>query len=147
MDVEAVWARVNCQVEENNSFTPAQTASGIVADSMDQNVLVSVKLDLSDGWSARFYPMAFYLCSPDCEGEEEFDAYGTLLNEQSYAAVLESHAADKSFVTENGHILYKTEDGQTGFIAPVSENEYVTLLVSPPWDADSVWARVSCKLF
>ena len=147
VDGEAVWARVNCELEDDFGFTPVQTASGVVADSMDESVLVSVKLDLAYGWSARFYPMAFYLCSPDCQSEEEFDAYGTLLDAQSYASILESHADDESFVEQDGRIVYKTDDGQTGFIAKVDENEYITLLVAPPWDAESVWARVSYKPF
>ena len=147
VDGESVWERVNCELEDSYSFSSEQTASGVVADGMDDSVLVSVTLDLSYGWSARFYPMAFYLCSPDCQSKEEFDAYGTLLNEQSYASIVESHSGEESFVEENGRIVYTTADGQTGIIAPVDENEYITLIVSPPWNADAVWDRVAYELF
>ena len=121
-------------------------ASGVLEEAID-GVHARVTVDLADNWSVRFYPMAFYLCSPDCENEEDFDAYGTLLNEQACASLLESHADDESFAEKNGRIVYTTDDGQTGIIAPVDENEYITLIVSPPWNADAVWSRVAYRLF
>ena len=64
----------------------APLAIGIVEEAMD-GARVRVTLDLTDNWSAEFYPMAFYLYSPDCSEEGEFDAYGTLLSAQAYASV------------------------------------------------------------
>ena len=147
VDADAVWTRISWEKEDYSFADPAQFASGVLADSMDDSVLVRVKLDLSYSWSAKFYPMAFYLCSADCENEDEFDAYGTLLNAQSYASLIESHSDDESLTErEDGTIVYKTEE-YTGFVAPVDENEYITLLVYPPFDADAMWERLSFEVF
>ena len=146
VDTDDAWARVACKLDSYPEAGPVQTVSGVIADSMDESVLVRVKLDLSYGWSARFYPMAFYLCSPDCKSEEEFDAYGTLLDAQAYASIVEGHG-EEAFTEKDGYLTYTTVDGQTGIIAPVDENEYITLIVPSPWDVDAMWARVSCELF
>ena len=146
VDADDAWARVACELKSYPEAGPVQTVSGVIADSMDESVQVRVKLDLSYDWSARFYPMAFYLCSPDCEGEEEFDAYGTLLSAQAYASVVEGHG-EEAFTEKDGYLIYTTVDGQTGIIAQVDENEYITLIVPSPWDVDAMWARVSYELF
>ena len=148
LDADAVFARVACQVQDYSNAPIPQTVSGVVTDGMDENVQVRVTLDLTDTWSARFYPMAFYLCSQDCETEDDFDAYGTLLSEQSFASIVEGHAGEETWLEKaDGTIVYTTADGQTGFIAPVAENEYIMLIVSPPWDAEAMWARVSYEIF
>ena len=145
-EADAVWARVSCEMETFSNAAPAQSVSGVVAEAMDDSILVRVTLDLTNGWSARFYPMAFYLCSQDCENDEDFDAYGTLLNAEAYASVIESHTEDGTLTEKDGIAVYKA-DGYTGFIAPVAENEYITLLVYPPFDAEAMWARVAYELF
>ena len=138
---EWIWERVSFEKEDDGFEEPKPAATGIVEEAMD-GATARVKLDLAYGWAAAFYPMAFYLYSPDCE-EGEFDAYGTLLNKESYDSLLESHAEDEK--TENGDtVSFKTEQGETIFLAPVDKDLYIELLVSPDaFIAESLWERVA----
>ena len=144
-DVDAVWERVSYEQEDYSFADPVQTASGVLADIKDDSLLVDVTLDLKYGWSARFLPSAFYLFNEDTP-EGDFDVYGTLLNETDYALIMESHADDETLEEKDGYLMYETED-YTGIIAPVTENEYITLIVYGIYDAEAMWERVSYKLF
>ena len=146
VDADAIWALISWELEDYNLAEPVSTASGVIADAMDDSILVNVKLDLSYGWSAKFYPQAFYLCSSECQSEDEFDVYGTLLNAVSYASVVESHTADGTLEEKDGYLLYQSE-GYKGIIAPVTEDEYITVLLYVPVDVDAVLARISYELF
>ena len=144
-DTDAVWARITYELQDFNFADPVQTASGVIADSMDESLLVDVTLDLSYGWSAKFLPCAFYLFNEDT-AEGDFDVYGTLLSETDYTLIMESHADDETLVEEDGIISY-TADGYKGIIAPVTENEYITLIVYGYYDLEAMWERVSYELF
>ena len=145
-DPESAFARVTWELEDYSHAEPAQFVSGVIADGMDDSVQVNVTLDVSYSWSAKFYPCAFYLCSEDCEDEDDFDAYGTLLNEQSYASLLEAHA-DSERTDEEGYTVFVDSEGVTTFVAPIGENEYLMLITYPPFDAEGLWERVSCEPF
>ena len=144
-DAEDVWAHVSYAPEDYNFAAPVQMASGVIADSMDQDMLVDVTLDLSDGWSARFLPGAFYLYNEDTV-DEDYEVYGTLLSKTDYDLIMESHADDETLQEKNGTLVYKT-DSYTGMIAPVTENEYITLIVYGVYDPEAMWERLSYKLF
>ena len=145
VDTEAVWARVSYEKEDYNFADPVQTVSGVLADSKDDSLLVNVTVDLKYGWSARFLPMAFHLFNEDT-AEGDFDVYGTLLNETDYALIMEAHADDETLEERDGYLIYTT-DSYRGIIAPVSENEYITLIVYSYYDAEAMWERVSYELF
>ena len=143
---EDAWSRVSYELAGFNLKLPAQVASGVIADAMNTDVLVKVSLDVSEGWSTRFLPMAFYMIAP---GEEDGDnIYGTLLNKESYDDVVKSHTEDKTLEEKDGYLMY-TADGYAGILAPVpdSEDEYITLIAYEPIDVESIWELVSFELF
>ena len=144
-DPDAIWARVSCEREDYDFADPVQTASGVLADSMDDELLVNVTVDLSYGWSVRFLPMAFGLYNEDT-AEGDIDVYGTLLNEKEYASLMEAHADDETLEEKDGYLVYRA-DGYTGFIAPVDGNEYITLIVYGHYDPEAMWKRISYELF
>ena len=144
-DPDAVWARVSCEREDYDFADPVQTASGVLADIMNNEMLVNVTVDLSYGWSVRFLPAAFGLYNEDT-AKGNFDVYGTLLNEKDYALSMESHADDETLEEKDGYLVYQA-DGYTGFIAPVDENEYITLIVYGHYDPEAMWERISYELF
>ena len=143
---EDAWSRVSYELAGFNLKLPAQVASGVIADAMNTDVLVKVSLDVSEGWSTRFLPMAFYMIAP---GEEDGDnIYGTLLNKASYDDVVKNHTEDKTLEEKDGYLMY-TADGYAGILAPVpeSEDEYITLIAYEPIDVESIWELVSFELF
>ena len=144
-DAEAVWTRVAFVLEDYNFADPLQTASGVITDNMDSSVQVRVTLDLKYGWSALFLPGSFLLYNEDTP-EGDYDVYGTLLSEEEYAAILEIHNEDKSLEEKDGYVSYTT-DSYTGFLAPVDEHEYITLIVYGHYDPEAMWERLSYELF
>lgn len=144
-DAEGVLAHVSYELEDYNFADPVQMASGVIADSMDKDMLVDVTIDLSYGWSARFLPGAFYLYNEDTV-DEDYEVYGTLLNKTDYDLIMESHANDETLHEQNGVLMYKT-DSYTGMVAPVAENEYITLIVYGIYDPEAMWERLTYKLF
>ena len=129
---EDAWSRVSYELAGFNLKLPAQVASGVIADAMNTDVLVKVSLDVSEGWSTRFLPMAFYLIAP---GEEESDnIYGTLLSKASYDDVVKSHTEDKTLEEKDGYLMYTAD-------------EYITLIAYEPIDVESIWELVSFELF
>ena len=127
------------------SADPAQIASAVVEEAMGGS-LVRVTVDLSDNWSVRYYPYAFYLYDqpfdPQADGAGEFLAYGTLFSEESFNSLAEGFTAG-NHEEKDGYVLYKTADGQTAYYAPVDDGLYIGLIVDPAVDTDAVWARIA----
>ena len=121
---------------------PAQVGYGILEEAMS-GAVVRVIVDLSDNWSAGFYPMAFYLYDqPATSNDADYLAYGTLLSEESYASLLEAHV-DSTREDKDGYIVFTDSVGDISFVAPVAEALYILLIVDPATDAEAAWARVS----
>lgn len=145
-DAEAAFARVTWELEDYGNADSAQFVSGIIADDMDDSVQFNVTLDLAYSWSARFSPCAFYLYSADCEDEDDYDACGTLLNEQSYASLLEAQA-DSERTDKEGYTIFEDSEGVMTFVASIGENQYLMLTTYPTFDTEVLWESVSCEPF
>lgn len=145
--------------ENEKAEVPEQGAYGILEEQMTGEA-VSVTIDLKDGWSAGFYPAAFYLYdTAEAFAEDEMIAFGTILSEESYASLLEAQEESKR-EEKDGYTVFTEEEGAMVFVAqamPAEDAEadkdeeepatvYVMLRVYDAENGEDAWSRVSYEL-
>ena len=144
---EDAWSRVAYELAGINMKGPSQLASGVLMDASNEDVFVQVDIDVTEGWSALFLPMAFYLYNEDTP-EDDFEIYGTILNKEEYDDLVKTHTEDKNLEEKDGYLMYIDED-YSGILASVDEEagEYITLIAYKPIDVEAVWALISYEMY
>lgn len=122
-------------------FEGKQTVSAL----LDQNEnIVKVTIDLSDGWSAEFVHGAVYLYNGPADAENKSVAIGLTLNEDVYLDYIAANDAP-DYKEENGIVSYMEEGGTQDYFFEVdvdgSDSAYFMISVDNGFDGDAVFNR------